>query len=389
MNKKIALVILLLGLLGVFGFGQEVLDTAEQPERIISLEPTGMAKPIADLRDYNGTYNGAIGTGSIGFSSGTLYRDNQNNGVTAGCLGEGCGKHPGVDIPVPSGTRVYSVTWGQVVISRCDPSWGGLIVLRSQSYYTGETIYIIYAHLSTRTYSNGAPVQVGHYVTTGVEIGKTGGGVGAKCSGNSTGPHLHFQIDRDDGNPQPYYPPANQLNQRDDNFQVSAQTFNPIPFVTGGYRWSFNRSGTSADSRELWDLFNFQSFGVGDGALYVDAGPDPYIRRGGNTNCGRSRPCSSSVAAEANQFKQVYLDLYNHCSTGVGKVYFTTNTSTNWSEDKTVSYLSNHGSQRTHVWMGNHPRWNGVITGLRIDPAENCMPGFFDPTYYGEITIEK
>ncbi len=387
MNKKIALVILLLCLLGVFGFGQQV--QAQDPEQNNSLEPTGMAKPLADLRDYNGTYSGTIGTGSIGYTGGTLYRDNQNNGASAGCLGEGCGKHPGVDIPVPLGTRVYSATWGQIVISRCDPTWGGLIVLKSQSYYTGETIYVVYGHLSSRTYSNGAPVEAGHYVTTGVQIGKTGGSPETKCSGNSTGPHLHFQIDRDDGNPEPYYPPTSQLNLRDDNFQVSAHTFNPIPFVTGGYRWSFNRSGTSADSRELWDLFNFQSFGVSDGALWVDAGLDPYIRRGGNTNCNRSRPCSSSIAAEANQYRQVYLDVYNGCNTGIGTVYFTTNTSPNWSESKSWSYQAIAGYQRVHVWMAGNYYWNGIITGLRVDPAANCNPTGFDPTYYGEITLEK
>lgn len=52
--------------------------------RAMSLDPTGMAKPIADLRDYNGTYYGASGTGTRGYENGTLYRDNQDNGATSG-----------------------------------------------------------------------------------------------------------------------------------------------------------------------------------------------------------------------------------------------------------------------------------------------------------------
>lgn len=376
MQKFIAQLVLSLGLFGATCFA-------------FSLEPTGLAKPIAELRDYNGTYEGSTGTGSIGYGGGTLYRDNQNNGATAGCVGEGCGRHPGVDIPVPIGTKVYAVTWGQVMISRCDPSWGGLIVLKSQNPWTYENMYVIYAHLSARQYDNGSAVEQGQYVSTGMEIGRTGGSADTKCSGNSTGPHLHFQIDREDGNPEPYYPSLADLNRRDDNFQVTSRTYNPITLLTGGYRWTFNRSGTSANSRELWDLFNFESFGVGNGALYVDAGFDPYIRRGGNTNCNRTRPCSSSIAAEANQFRQVYLDLYNQCSSGVGKVYFTTNTSPSWSEDKTVPYLSSYGSVRKHVWMLGNSRWNGIITGLRVDPADNCSPGIYDPTYYGEITVER
>src|SRR5215211_1482868 len=70
------------------------------PARPRSLDPTGMAKPIADLRDYNGTYAGAKGTGSIGYEGGTLYRDNEDLGAASGCEGEGCGRHPGVDMPV-------------------------------------------------------------------------------------------------------------------------------------------------------------------------------------------------------------------------------------------------------------------------------------------------
>lgn len=379
MKRTIAQIIFVVSILTVGWFLHPSVVKA------FSLEHTGMAKPLADLRDYNGTYDGTFGTGSIGYGGGTLYRDNQDNGAKSGCVGEGCGRHPGVDIPVPSGTKVYSIKWGQVVISRCDPSWGGLLVIKSQSPWTSETVYFVYAHLKAREYSNGSPVQVGHWLSAGTNIGRTGGGARDVCRGNSTGPHLHFQIDREDNSPEPYFPSKSQLNTRDDNNQVSTYTYNPIVFITGGYRWGFERSG----NRELWDLFNLESWGVGNGALWVDAGSDPYIRRGGLTNCGRSRPCSTNINAEAHQFRQVYLDMYNGCTTGLGKIYFTTNTSPRWSEDKTVPYLTSYGYQQEHVWMAGNPKWTGVITGIRVDPAEYCGNGIWDPTYYGEITIER
>jgi hypothetical protein len=284
------------------------------------------------------------------------------------------------------GTKVYSAMWGQVVLSRCDYSWGNIIVIRSQNPYNwNENVYFTYAHLSAREYSNGTEVLPGHWVSAGVQIAKSGGSPKQKCSGNSTGPHLHFQIDREDGNPEPWFPSQTQLNQRDDNYQVSGKTYNPIPFVTGGYRWTFARN----NDRELWDLFNIQSWGVGNGALWVDAGYDPYIRRGGLTNCGRNKPCNSGITAEAASFKQVYLDLYNYCSSGSGKIYFTTNNDQAWNEAKTVPYFSNYGWQQIHVWMPSNPRWSGIITGLRIDPADSCNPYGWDPTYYGEVTVEK
>ncbi len=77
-------------------------------------------------------------------------------------------------------------------------------MIRGQNpWNTSEDVYFTYAHLSARVYSNNSPVEEGHWVSTGVQIGKTGGGPDTKCSGNSTGPHLHFQIDRDDGNSEP------------------------------------------------------------------------------------------------------------------------------------------------------------------------------------------
>ena len=340
--------------------------------------------PVDRIRDYNGTYNGGPYSGSVGYT--TLYRDNQDNGVSSGCRGEGCGRHPGVDIAVPSGTSVKASFGGNVVISRCDPAWGGLVVIRSSHpQRPWETIYLIYAHLKSRTYANGLGLGIGDYVTSGTIIGKTGGASGDACRGNSSGAHLHFQIDKDDGNLEPYYP-SSGLNSRDDNFLVAGKTYNPIVMVKGGYKWKFAQEG----NRELWDLFNWQSWGVSNGALSIDAGYDPYIRRGGLTNCGLSKPCSSSILAEASDYQSVYLDVSSLCQTGVGKIYFTTKNENFWDENKTVNYYPNStGGYRGSITMSWHNKWTGVITGLRIDHSENCNPYSSDPIYFGEIGIVR
>lgn len=350
---------------------------------VLSLDPTGMAKPIANLRDYNGTYFGASGTGTIGYT--TLYRDNEDGGAVSGCNGEGCGRHPGVDIPVTSGTPVYASLAGTVVRSECNggagTGWGGLIVVRSANpWNSAETLYFTYAHLRARYYN------VGQMVGTGTQIGESGGKPGVDpCTGNSTGGHLHFQIDKNDGNTDPYFPSGAGLNQRDTDFQVTAKTYNPIVFVTGGYRWSFNKPG----DRELWELFNIQRWGVSNDALWVDGVGDTYIRRGGDVNCGQTKACSSSIAVEASMYPKVYLDLYNVCFSNPGKIYFTTSTSPNWSESKSVPYSpTGQGPYQQHIFMTQNSEWKNIITGLRIDPGVNCSSGD-DPTYYGEITIER
>lgn len=365
----------------------------------LSLEPTGMAKPIADLRDYNGTYEGSIGTGTKGYKSsggdGTLYRDNQDNGALSGCVGEGCGRHPGVDIPLTSGTAVYASLSGVVKYSNCNggngSGWGNLIVIQSDNpFKPGEKINFAYAHLKSRTYANGQPVLKDQWVTTGTQIGKSGGKPGVDpCYGYSTGGHLHFQIDRDNGDTNyiPFYPASGTLNRRDDLYgtQLTNATYNPVVFVTGGYRWTFNGS----QQRELWDLISIQRWGVSNGALWIDGVGDTYIRRGGATNCGRSKPCSGNFAAEARLYKRVYLDLYNVCLNNPGKIYFTTLEFPTWHETRMVQYYpTSQGQYREHIYMTQNQYWRGVITGLRVDPAQICSNGD-DPNYFGEITIEK
>ncbi|HMR55646.1 MAG TPA: hypothetical protein PKD34_03595, partial [Candidatus Doudnabacteria bacterium] len=74
MKKVVELGLMILSVV-VFGYGQNYI------------------KPVAAMPDYNGTYEGRPNTGSARFT--TLYRDNQDNGRTSGCRGEGCGRHPG------------------------------------------------------------------------------------------------------------------------------------------------------------------------------------------------------------------------------------------------------------------------------------------------------
>ncbi|MEU7169305.1 M23 family metallopeptidase [Streptomyces morookaense] len=91
-------------------------------------------------------------------------------------------KHSGQDLVVPTGTPVKAVHGGTVVKAGPNgggdgPAYGNAIVVKH-----GDGTYSQYAHLSTVT------VTVGQTVGTGQEIGLSG------STGNSTGPHLHFEI---------------------------------------------------------------------------------------------------------------------------------------------------------------------------------------------------
>ena len=87
--------------------------------------------------------------------------------------------HSGVDLAAARGTPVYATApgWAHVLISA---TGFGLHVVIDH----GGGLQSLYGHLSSVAVADGA------YVAAGEVIGAVG------SSGNSTGPHLHFEIDR-------------------------------------------------------------------------------------------------------------------------------------------------------------------------------------------------
>ncbi|MGW3503411.1 transglycosylase family protein [Streptomyces globisporus] len=87
------------------------------------------------------------------------------------------GYHTGVDFPVPTGTSVKSVAPGRVVSAGWAGAYGYEVVIRHS-----DGKYSQYAHLSA------LHVRAGQSVSGGQRIARSG------STGNSTGPHLHFEI---------------------------------------------------------------------------------------------------------------------------------------------------------------------------------------------------
>ncbi|MER5377474.1 transglycosylase family protein [Streptomyces sp. NPDC002553] len=87
------------------------------------------------------------------------------------------GYHTGVDFPVPTGTSVKAVASGTVVSAGWGGSFGYQVVVRHADGH-----YSQYAHLSAIS------VRDGQSVGAGQRIGRSG------STGNSTGPHLHFEV---------------------------------------------------------------------------------------------------------------------------------------------------------------------------------------------------
>nr|WP_214662268.1 transglycosylase family protein [Streptomyces polyasparticus] len=86
------------------------------------------------------------------------------------------GFHTGIDFPAPSGTPVRSVGPGAVVSAGWDGAYGNAVVIEMV-----DGSFTLYAHLSS------TEVSAGQSVDGGTVVGLSGN------TGNSTGPHLHFE----------------------------------------------------------------------------------------------------------------------------------------------------------------------------------------------------
>lgn len=102
--------------------------------------------------------------------------------------------HTGIDLVEPFGTPVYAADDGIVaLVGNTSSGYGNYVVIA----HAGG-LDTLYGHLSTSL------VKVGQALTQGTVVGLEG------STGNSTGPHLHFElrINQKPVNPAPYLPPG-------------------------------------------------------------------------------------------------------------------------------------------------------------------------------------
>jgi len=99
--------------------------------------------------------------------------------------------HGWLDIVSVVGTPVIATLSGEIVFAGHRQGWWRVVVIKHQ--WQGETIYSSYAHLDTILVAQGDIVQAAQQIGTVWD------------TGNATGTHLHFQLDRDLGHQIPYW----------------------------------------------------------------------------------------------------------------------------------------------------------------------------------------
>lgn len=145
---------------------QRATQKAAAPKATQKAAPEQAAKPAAKPKQSAKQHSGL--TAPVAARTGTPYHQ-------AGSWSSGY--HTGVDFPVPTGTSVKAVASGKVVSAGWAGAYGYEIVIRHS-----DGRYSQYAHLSS------LHVREGQQVGGGQRIARSG------STGNSTGPHLHFEI---------------------------------------------------------------------------------------------------------------------------------------------------------------------------------------------------
>lgn len=157
-------------------------QSAEYQEAIDDNEAE-LAKVDAEIR---AAYASASrGTGSIsgstgsGAHSGTLGYPTSYRTISAGYPNYSSGRyHGGVDFPCPTGTSVCAAASGTVIVAKnLNYSYGHYLIIDH-----GNGLSTLYAHNSKLL------VGVGDHVSKGQVIARSG------STGNSTGPHCHFEV---------------------------------------------------------------------------------------------------------------------------------------------------------------------------------------------------
>ena len=170
--------------------------------------------------------------------------------------------HTGIDIDAARGSPIFAAAPGEVVWagygayrgtsnSPNDP-YGLAVTIRHDFGFEGKHIYTLYAHMDQIT------VQNGQWVNTGDQVGVVG------LTGNTTGPHLHFEVRLEENsffwtrNPELWLAPPEGMG-------VLAGT---LRNSNGSYLTGQGVTVTNRHTGRRWTIFSYGGTTVGSDSYY-------------------------------------------------------------------------------------------------------------------------
>jgi murein DD-endopeptidase MepM/ murein hydrolase activator NlpD len=144
------------------------------------------AKRAAARKTAKTSYTASASTSTFSGSGGPLMMPVGNARIsstfgrrTHPVTGELGKMHTGVDFAVGQGTTIYAAEAGTVILSEWYSGYGNAVIIDH-----GEGMWTLYGHIR----DGGLAVKVGESVSRGQKIAESG------STGQSTGPHLHFEV---------------------------------------------------------------------------------------------------------------------------------------------------------------------------------------------------
>lgn len=148
---------------------------SEEQEALMVKMAAEISKLNAEKNRIKNPYKG----GKLGMPIDTKHRVTSNYGVRVHPISKVEKKHNGIDFGAPSGTSIYAAEAGVVILSEYWSGYGNCVIIDH-----GNGLWTLYAHIK----NGGLLVSEGDTVKRGDKIALVG------STGNSTGPHLHFEV---------------------------------------------------------------------------------------------------------------------------------------------------------------------------------------------------
>lgn len=156
---------------------------ADKLRALAEEEEAEAAKLSSELKETASSGGGSY-NGSMTWPVPASHRITSNFGYRQ-CPFHGRELHPGIDIGAPSGSAIVASGSGKVIYAGWRGGYGNTIIIDH-----GDGVTSLYGHQR----SGGIRVSTGQHVKAGQRIGTVG------STGNSTGPHLHWEV-RVNGSP--------------------------------------------------------------------------------------------------------------------------------------------------------------------------------------------
>jgi murein DD-endopeptidase MepM/ murein hydrolase activator NlpD len=152
--------------------------------------------------------------------------------------------HRGLDLPAIEGTPILASGDGEVVFSGYGLVYGGgakndpygiSVKIKHTLKHEGQTIYTVYCHLERSL------VKAGQKVTTGQIIGTVG------MTGNTSGPHLHYEVRVLGDYGQVYQNPELWLVPAVDHGVIAGRIVNRYGYLLNGWKFILTSVTTGRD----------------------------------------------------------------------------------------------------------------------------------------------